>query len=649
MQLTQQQMQQMQQMQLMQQQMQQQQQQQQLMQQQIMANHPLMMAPIMPPQVTKRAKLKPREKPAAAPSAASAAPRQPTLKAEAEHLRQRGLAAADSGAFGATLSEANEQVHRLNTLVTTLRRRVARLQSEHRRLRHARSGAADVEPEDAEEERSETSEGNSSTTNSSAAASGSSRDEASAAAAAAALQLQVTTVRDAETQVARLHKQAAELYQAVVKLQGTNRRLRRKIERKQDHSLGVSQLGQQNKRQKRWREQSRQHASGGATKGLQPEGLSEADLERTISASISAEAAAEGADALSAEGGTASTSELSITPPLSPPCSPPAWDAPRIHAATRAKGTKQEQKERIAAAAAALPLTLRAERIAEESEAAPPFSVGAMGGAVGCLVLVVLLYRAATPGFPLLDHLRHSHPGLGVDADVASSSSSSSAAELPELQQQVASVVAVPLVGMLLGSACFPEALPAYALPFMQGAAVAMAIARCHATALALVGITSPVSAGTLVRMAALLLSALGGIVRAALLVGVERCYFWATSRALAALNGCLLLAAVVASLCLDPPSSTGPSYTKLTPEAGLVAAGCLLAMALVFTPTNRRRLALCACGALALAPLDEAAAAKAAAAKAAAKAAATSKPFAVFTRPSMTAVLPSRKAAAAF
>ena len=33
---------------------------------------------------------------------------------------------------------------------------------------------------------------------------------------------------------------------------------------------------------------------------------------------------------------------------------------------------------------------------------------------------------------------------------------------------QVASVVAVPLVGMLLGSACFPEALPAYALPFMQ-------------------------------------------------------------------------------------------------------------------------------------------------------------------------------------
>ena len=71
--------------------------------------------------------------------------------------------------------------------------------------------------------------------------------------------------------------------------------------------------------------------------------------------------------------------------------------------------------------------------------------------------------------------------------------------------------------------------------------------------------------------------------------------------------------------------------------------------MALVFTPTNRRRLALCACGALALdAPLDEAAAAKATA-KATAKAAATSKPFAVFTRPSMTAVLPSRKAAAAF
>ena len=41
----------------------------------------------------------------------------------------------------------------------------------------------------------------------------------------------------------------------------------------------------------------------------------------------------------------------------------------------------------------------------------------------------------------------------------------------------------------------------------MQGAAVAMAIARCHATALALVGVASPVSPGTLVRMAALTLT----------------------------------------------------------------------------------------------------------------------------------------------
>ena len=34
-----------------------------------------------------------------------------------------------------------------------------------------------------------------------------------------------------------------------------------------------------------------------------------------------------------------------------------------------------------------------------------------------------------------------------------------------------------------------------------------MAIARCHATALALVGVASPVSPGTLVRMAALTLT----------------------------------------------------------------------------------------------------------------------------------------------
>ena len=196
----------------------------------------------------------------------------------------------------------------------------------------------------------------------------------------------------------------------------------------------------------------------------------EADLERSPFA--------EGAEA-AAEGGTASTSELSITPPLSPPCSPPAWNEPR--AATRAKGTTGT-KEGLAVAAAP-PLS------AAEPAAAPSSSVRAVRycraarGAVGCLLplllLAVLLYRAATqpwptPGFPLLGHLaglhHPHHPGLGADADAASASASASAssAELPDLQQQVASVVAMPLVGMLVGSACFPEAMPAHVLPSMQ-------------------------------------------------------------------------------------------------------------------------------------------------------------------------------------
>ena len=123
----------------------------------------------------------------------------------------------------------------------------------------------------------------------------------------------------------------------------------------------------------------------------------------------------------------------------------------------------------------------------------------------------------------------------------------------PELRQ-VASVVAAPLLGMLLGSALFPAPLPAYVLPFVQGAAVAMAVARCHATA-SLLRAPSPASTDTMV----LLLSALGSVGRAALLVCFQRCYFWATSRALAALNGGLLLA----RLCLEPHSST-----KLGPEA---------------------------------------------------------------------------------
>ena len=203
--------------------------------------------------------------------------------------------------------------------------------------------------------------------------------------------------------------------------------------------------------------QSRQQAS------------TEADLERSPSA--------EGAET-AAEGGTASTSELSITPPLSPPCSPPAWNEPR--AATRAKGTKGTKGMKGTkgglAVAAAPPLSAA-------GPAAAPRPVGALGCAVGCLVplllLALLLYREATQGFFWLGHLgglhHPQHPGAGDDADgdadaasAAASLSSSSSAELPDLQQQVASVVALPLVGMLAGSACFPEALPAYALPSMQ-------------------------------------------------------------------------------------------------------------------------------------------------------------------------------------
>ena len=138
---------------------------------------------------------------------------------------------------------------------------------------------------------------------------------------------------------------------------------------------------------------------------------------------------------------------------------------------------------------------------------------------------------------------------------------------------------------MLLGSALFPGRLPAYVLPFVQGGAVAMAVARCHATA-SLVRAPSPASTDAMV----LLLSALGSVGRAALLVCFQRCYFWATSRALAALNGGLLLARVVASLCLESHSST-----QLGPEASVLAAASLLVMALAFTPATRRRLAACA------------------------------------------------------
>ena len=88
-----------------------------------------------------------------------------------------------------------------------------------------------------------------------------------------------------------------------------------------------------------------------------------------------------------------------------------------------------------------------------------------MGGAVGCLVpvllLVVLIYGQ-------LPRRHHAHPGVGAEADVVASLSSPSSAGLPELQQKVASLVVLPLVGMLGGSACFPGALPAYALPIMQ-------------------------------------------------------------------------------------------------------------------------------------------------------------------------------------
>ena len=41
------------------------------------------------------------------------------------------------------------------------------------------------------------------------------------------------TYAELQAEVARLHKQATELYQAVQKLQGVNRRIKRKIERRQ--------------------------------------------------------------------------------------------------------------------------------------------------------------------------------------------------------------------------------------------------------------------------------------------------------------------------------------------------------------------------------------------------------------------------------
>ena len=86
------------------------------------------------------------------------------------------------------------------------------------------------------------------------------------------------------------------------------------------------------------------------------------------------------------------------------------------------------------------------------------------------------------------------------------------------------------------------------------------------------------------------------------------------------------------------------PSLQPHAPQAGIVAAGCLVLMALVFTPSNRERISLCACRALPLRALPlESAKAKASAkptATAAAKAAS-------LTWPSMTAVLPSRKGAA--
>merc|ERR1719162_1370313 len=97
--------------------------------------------------------------------------------------------------------------------------------------------------------------------------------------------------------------------------------------------------------------------------------------------------------------------------------------------------------------------------------AAAPCSVAALGGAVGCLVpllllavllysTVPLLYREAAQCFPLLGQLAGlllevgqlaglNHPGVGADADAeggpaaasSASPSASASAELPELQQ----------------------------------------------------------------------------------------------------------------------------------------------------------------------------------------------------------------------
>jgi len=98
----------------------------------------------------------------------------------------------------------------------------------------------------------------------------------------------------------------------------------------------------------------------------------------------------------------------------------------------------------------------------------------------------------------------------------------------------------------------------------------------------------------TLVRMAAIVLSASGSVIHTAFLMSFTRCYFWATSRALAALN-CCLLAVATASCWLGEPAATPPMCSKLSPEAGIVAACCLLLMAVVFTPANRKYISCCA------------------------------------------------------
>eukprot|EP00320_Phaeocystis_rex_P009039 CAMPEP_0119063624 /NCGR_PEP_ID=MMETSP1178-20130426/6906_1 /TAXON_ID=33656 /ORGANISM="unid sp, Strain CCMP2000" /LENGTH=691 /DNA_ID=CAMNT_0007044997 /DNA_START=21 /DNA_END=2096 /DNA_ORIENTATION=+ len=507
-------------------QLQQLQQQQQLVQQQLVQqmlhNHPLMMAPIMPPQVTKRAKLKLREKQPLPAWAPATAPHQPMVQAEPEY---------PAGAVGASLCEATEQVRRLDVLVTTLRRRVSRLQSERHGLCRMRDGLPEPEPSPEDTGfASESSEGKSSLANSGSSV-------LSCDDGAAENMLQVASVHDAQAQVGQLHKQASELYQVVVRLQGCNRRLRHKIERcknKRGEQHGEHDC-MKSKRQKRPRREK--FAWETASVGL-PKGLSkDKDIER----------------AMSAEGDAGTTSSTSVTPPLSPPCSPPGWPSCKLNQPPPRRTTS---------------LVMRGY------PAKQPRRDGAFPVWSFPLLLITMLCCLGTSTL---------FKG-GIARDMCS---------------QVGSLVGMPVAGMLAGSVFFPDRLPGHVLLYVLGMSLAMAVSRCHATGAEAVAwymrdAASPTSTSALVRMAAIVLSMSGSVIRTAFLMSISRCYFWATSRALAALN-CCLLAVTTASCWLEEPAATPLMCSKLSPGAGIVAACSLLLMAIVLTPANRKYISCCA------------------------------------------------------